>query len=46
MLLNHQTNPLVALVEVDEIRDQQILSPTLSAFGYAALRDVNIIQSL
>ena len=32
--------------EVDESRDQQILSPTLSPFGYAALRDVNIIQSL
>ena len=32
--------------QVDEIRDQQVLSQTLSPFGYAALRDVNIIQSL
>ena len=42
-LLKHGTT---SAQEVDEIRDQQILSPTLSAFGYAALRDVNIIQSL
>ena len=32
--------------QVDKIRDQQVLSMTLSPYGYAALRDVNIIQSL
>ena len=32
--------------QVDEIRDQQVLSQTLPPFGYAALCDVNIVQSL
>ena len=32
--------------QVDEIWDQQVLSPTLSPFGYAVLRYVSIIQSL